>query len=55
MQFPKLNFFKKFNETMPIGLCALGLKRKNKKSAKNNGKKIVPNFFRFGKVTPVAN
>lgn len=58
MDFTKLNLFKKFNDSMPIGLSSLGLKRKNKKSCINKQKKnkgIYPCFFKIDRVFPVAN
>jgi len=56
MEFPKLNLFKKLNDTMPIGLAALGLQKSNlKKSAKKRKKTgVYPSFFKFDKITPVA-
>lgn len=57
MDLTKMNFFKKMNETMPIGLSSLGLKRKKTNKA-NKTQKIAnayPRFFRFDKVTPIAN
>ena len=52
MEFAKLNFFKKFNETQPIGLCSLGLQKKE--STKKAKKKIYPKFFKLDAVTPIA-
>lgn len=51
MQLTKLNLFQKCKDKMPIGLSSLGLKKKPKKIKSN----IYPNFFKLGKVSPVAN
>ena len=52
MEFTKMNLFKKFKDSMPIGLSSLGLTRKTKLVKKN--KNGYPKFFRFDKVSPVA-
>ena len=49
MELAKLNFFKKITETMPIGLCSLGL-YENKNLKKNKDKKFYPRFFSLDKV-----
>lgn len=54
MELAKTDLFKKFQNEIPIGLSALGLKKK-----KTNGSKLkmkgYPNFFHINKVSPVAN
>lgn len=53
MELVKMNFFKKFNDEMPIGLCSLGLKNLKKESKKNKEIKVSPNFFTFVKNMPL--
>ena len=55
MQFPILNLFQKFNETTPIGLSSMGITKKNKKLVKKKNKTILPSFFKFDRISPVAN
>ncbi|MCR5261142.1 MAG: hypothetical protein K6C94_04825 [Candidatus Gastranaerophilales bacterium] len=55
MDFSKLNLFKKFKDTMPIGLSSLGLKRKPKARKQIRNKNGYPNFFVFDRVAPVTN
>ncbi len=52
MEFEKANLLKKLQNSMPIGLAAMGLSRKpQKKSDKRN---VYPTFFKFDKVTPIG-
>ncbi|MBQ2644425.1 hypothetical protein IJG14_02480 [bacterium] len=58
MEFFKLNFMKKFNEVMPIGLCNLGLSKNSKIKTNNKYRKNrhgYPCFFQISKVLPVVN
>lgn len=50
MEFEKENLFKKLQNSMPIGLAAMGLSRKSQK--KSNKRTIYPTFFKFDKVSP---
>lgn len=47
MELVKMNFLKKFQSEMPIGLCSLGLKKKKNDDNKNKEIKGYPNFFTF--------
>lgn len=56
MDFAKTNLFKKFQDEIPIGLCALGLKRVKQKSKKKSAKKasVYPKFFAIDRISPVG-
>jgi len=49
MELVKMNFFKKFQDDMPIGLCSLGLKKEKKCIEKFKKIKFYPNFFNISK------
>lgn len=56
MDFAKTNLFKKFQDEIPVGLCALGLKRVKQKSKKKSAKKasVYPKFFAIDRISPVG-
>ena len=56
MEFEKSNLFKKLQNSMPIGLAAMGLSRKSQcdSQKKSNKRKVYPTCFKFDKVAPVG-
>ncbi len=60
MDFVKVNLLKCFQDEIPVGLCALGLKKSLKKKSKQNIKtvydknQIYPKFFSVDRIKPIG-